>query len=409
MLYYGYMDKQFLAFPKGFLWGTASSSYQVEGGLTNDWSEWEKSSRRLKWLKKRGLDPLEYQSGLAANSWERMEDDIACIKRLNNNAYRFSVEWSRIEPEEGVFNEEALEKYRHFVRRLKEEGIEPFITLWHWPVPLWLRAQGAWEKASTIERFIRYAEKVVTALPEVKFWITLNEVEGYVGNGYLTGIWPPAKHNFFLYRRVLNNLIAAHNQAYGAIKKINPAAQVTIATPQAHFVAAPDPISRFALKIADWWWNKRFLSHVIDHIDFIGLNYYWEIDMKYLSFSKTKGPLVSDRGWSIRPEGLYHVLVGLKKYGLPIYITENGISDSNDSQRPDFIRGMLSNAQRAIAEGVDLRGYFYWSLLDNFEWAFGYASKFGLYSFDKKTWERSPRPSADLYGQIAKDNGLSVE
>lgn len=402
------MDKKFLAFPDGFLWGTATSAYQIEGGLTNDWSEWEKSPRRLAYLKKKGWRPEEFQSGKAANSWEHFEDDITCIKELNNNAYRFSIDWSRLEPEEGVFNEKALAIYAAFVKRLKEEGIEPFVTLWHWPLPLWLRDKGGWENPQTIDYFIRLTQKVARALSGVRFWMTLNEVEGYAGNGYLTGIWPPAKHSFFSYHRVLNNLITAHHAAYATLKKINPSAQVTIATPQAYFKSASDPISKMCTKVASWWWNKRFLSKVVSALDFIGLNYYWEIKVSGPTYSKTKGPLVSDRGWTISPEGLYRVLVDLKKYQLPIYITENGVSDPDDSLRPEFIRGMLRAAHRALSEGVDLRGYFHWSLLDNFEWAFGYISKFGLYSIDTKSWQRIAKPSAGVYAKIAKENGLEA-
>ncbi len=401
------MNTSFLRFPDGFFWGTATSSYQIEGGLTNDWSAWEQSPRRLADLERRGLGPAtDFQSGQAANSWEHLEDDIAAIKRLNNTAYRFSVEWSRIEPEEGRFDGEALARYAHFVQRLKEEGIEPFVTLWHWPLPLWLHEKGGWEYAGIAERFALYAEKVVSALAGVRFWITLNEPEGFSGNSYLIGLWPPQKTNPFAYWRVLSHLVAAHKRAHEVIKRLVPDSQVSISTPRAYFVSWPDPISRLARFFARWWWNDRLLDRVADTIDFVGFNYYWRVKVKLFGYSKNEGERRSDMGWEIYPEGIYHELISLKKYNLPIYITENGLADATDALRPAFIRDMLANVHRAIGEGADVRGYFYWSLLDNFEWSHGFGPKFGLYGVDRTTWQRLPRPSADVYAQIAKHNGL---
>lgn len=399
------MNEQ-LSFPKGFLWGAATSSYQIEGGLVNDWSEWEKSPRRLARLKRKGLNPSDFQSGLAADSWNRMEEDIACLKQINATAYRFSIEWARIEPEEGRFNEAALAHYAHFIGRLREEGIEPFVTLWHWPLPLWLSAKGGWARKNIVEYFAKYTERVVEALPTVKFWITLNEPEGYTGNSYLIGMWPPQCTNLFTYNKVLNNLIDAHHAACKIIKEKLPQSSISIATPRAHFVSLNNPISRLATKFAAWWWNDRFLKRIINSIDFIGLNYYWWINVAYLSYSKTKGPLVTDMGWTVNAEGLYYSLLDLKKYNKPIYITENGLADGRDALRAQFITSMLEQIHRAIASGVDVRGYLHWSLLDNFEWAHGFEQKFGLFEVDRKTFERRPRPSVQVYAEIAKNNSL---
>ncbi len=404
------MESSTLRFPDGFFWGTATSSYQIEGGLTNDWSLWEQSPRRLAALKKQNLAPaVEFQSGQASNSWEHLEDDIAAIKRIHNNAYRFSIEWSRVEPDDGVFDETAISRYAHFVRRLKEEGIEPFVTLWHWPLPLWLHAKGGWEHAATIDRFVAYAQKMVEALPDVRFWITLNEPEGFTGNSYLIGIWPPQKKNPIIYWKVLNHLVAAHNRAYTAIKLIRPEAQISISTPRAYFTSWPDPISFLAKRFARWWWNDRFMNAIKDRLDFVGFNYYWRVQVGLFGYSKSAGPRQSDMGWEIYPEGIYHELIELKKYNLPIYITENGLADADDSKRPTFLRDMLANVHRAISEGADVRGYFHWSLIDNFEWAHGFGPKFGLFAVDRTTWERIPRPSATLYGQIAKKNAVIMK
>jgi len=399
------MDNQ-KTFPQGFLWGAATSSYQIEGGLINDWSEWEKSPRRIAELKKRGLNPLDYQSGRAANSWEMMDEDIECLKQINANAYRFSIEWSRIEPEEGRFDQAVINRYSELIAKLQNAGIEPFVTLWHWPLPLWLRDQGGWKSEKSIEYFKLFTERVVQAFPTVKFWITLNEPEGYTGNGFLIGIWPPQQINIFNYHKVLKNLVAAHHASYAVIKEALPHAQISIATPRAHFVSSSDPISYFFCKFASWWWNDRFLKRIINSIDFIGLNYYWWINVTLLSFSKTKGPKVSEIGWTINPDGLYYCLLDLQKYNKPIYITENGLADAADSQRAWFIKSMLESILRAIGDGVDVRGYLHWSLLDNFEWAHGYDKKFGLFAVDYKTFQRTARPSAYEYGLIAKNNSL---
>jgi len=402
------MDNKILKFPAGFLWGAATSAYQIEGGLVNDWSEWEKSPRRLAELKAKGLNPLDFQSAQAVNSWEMLEADIECLKKINATAYRFSIDWSRIEPEEGRFDEVVLSRYASFIARLREEKIEPFVTLWHWPLPLWLKAKGGWTSLKIVECFKNFTDRVVDAFPTVKFWMTLNEPEGYAGNSYLIGIWPPQRTNLFTYNKVLKNLIKAHHAAYKIIKEKLPDSKISIATPRAHFVSAADPLSKLFTKIAAWWWNDRFLKRIINSIDFIGLNYYWWINVKFLSFSKTKGPVVSEMGWTINAEGIYYSLLDLKKYNKPIYITENGLADEHDKQRAWFIESMLQQVHRAINQGVDVRGYLHWSLLDNFEWSHGFGKKFGLFSVDHQTFERRARASVETYAKIAGSNELII-
>ncbi len=397
------MESQPFKFPKGFLWGTATSAYQIEGGLINDWSEWEKSPSRIAFLKAKNLNPADFQSGLAANSWNNLEADIACIKKLNNNTYRFSLEWSRIEPEEGQFNQEALKKYHDFIVRLKAEGIEPFVTLWHWPLPLWLRDQGGWTNKKIIDYYRRYVDIVVKALPEVIFWLTLNEPTIYAGKSYLEGAWPPQKKNFFLYLRVLKYLIKSHEVAYTTIKKINKDARVGIVMNNIDFDPAPGVLNKMLAGIINWWWNERILNKIKHYQDIIGLNFYFHNRINY-GFSKNKNKKVSDMGWELYPQSITAVLLRLKKYSLPIYITENGLADSKDTYRAWYIKEVLGYIHKAIKAGVDVRGYFYWSLLDNFEWDKGFGPKFGLFSVDIKDWLRLARPSAEVYAEIAKNN-----
>lgn len=398
-------DKNY-QFPKDFLWGAATSAYQIEGGLINDWSEWEKSPKRLAELKKKNLNPVDFQSGLACNSWEMMEEDIKCLKAIKATAYRFSVDWSRIEPEEGKFDEKALSRYADFVRRLQEENIEPFVTLWHWPIPLWLRDKGGWSFGLAIEYFKKYVKQVAIAMPTVKFWITLNEPDIYTGNGYLKGIWPPQKKNIFIYLKVLNNLVKAHVVAYDVLKLANPTCQIGIATPNFYFESASGLVNKLLKFGADWWWNNNFLNQIKNKQDFIGLNFYRHNLVNY-GFSENKNGKTSDMGWELYPDGIYHVIMDLaKKYNKPIYITENGLADEQDVNREWYIKEIIKNISRAINDGAEVKGYLYWSLLDNFEWAEGFKPKFGLFSVDRKTFTRNMRPSARAYSEVIKNNYL---
>ncbi|MEI6596872.1 MAG: family 1 glycosylhydrolase, partial [bacterium] len=220
------MSKQILKFPDGFFWGASTSAYQVEGGAINDWSEWEKSAARIKQLKALGKNPEDYISGQACNSYEMFAADLECLKELGVSSYRFSIEWSRIEPEEGKFNEAAINYYRNIIKLLKENKIEPFVTLWHYPVPLWLRNLGGWESGKMEKYFCRYAEKIVTEFKnEVIFWTTLNEPDIYSGFSYLSGKFPPNKKNPLAYWRVLHNMIKVHRSVYKKIKAISPKAK----------------------------------------------------------------------------------------------------------------------------------------------------------------------------------------
>lgn len=392
-------------FPTGFYWGTATSAHQIEGGLTNDWSEWEKSSARTASLEAQGLNPADYQSGQADNSWNHFEADIACLEWLNCNAYRFSIEWARIEPEEGIFNEAALEHYHQFIKRLQEKGIEPFVTLWHFSNPLWIQKKGGWTNKETVSCFARYAQKVVSAFPEVKFWLTLNEPQIYAGKSYVEGHWPPQKKNIFLYFKVFRNLIKAHRAAYEVIKEHNSESQVGVVVNNIDFDAAPGIINTILAGTIHWWWNLYFLNQIKNYQDIIGVNFYFHNRVNY-GFSKNEYKKVSEMGWELYPASIKPILLHLKRYQKPIYITENGLADSKDQYRAWYIQEVLRYALEAIKEGADLRGYFHWSLLDNFEWAEGFTKKFGLFTVDRTTWERRPRPSAEVYAQIAKNNHL---
>jgi beta-glucosidase len=402
------MTLKILKFPTGFLWGAATSAYQIEGGLVNDWSEWEKSPKRVKKLKAQGLNPADFQSGLAADSWNRFEEDLACLKKINASAYRFSIDWSRVEPEEARFDEGTLNHYSTMVARLREENIEPFVTIWHWPIPLWLRDKGGFEAKKIIFYFTRFAERVALALPTVKFWLTINEPTVYTGDSYFRGIWPTQKRNIFAYLKVLNNLAKVHKATYALLKKINPDCQVGIASSHMYFEAGPGIINKFAKTCADWWQNNHFLDQIKEQQDFIGLNFYLHVLLNY-GF-KDKNKKTSDLGWELSPSAIYNMVMYLnERYHKPIYITENGLADAKDTYRTWYIEEALIGLHKAISEGADVRGYLHWSLIDNFEWTHGYSGKFGLFSVDRKTFIRTPRPSALVYAEICKNNELKIE
>jgi beta-glucosidase len=430
-------------FPKYFFWGSSNSAYQVEGGNRNNWTEWEKKrtasflfrsaeggianagrkrgealKEKLEEVKKNWPNyilnnypnPLQkenYISSRSCDHYNRYEEDFDIAKSLGHNAHRFSIEWSRIEPEEGRFNKKEIEHYREVIRALRRRKIEPFVTIWHWTIPLWVRDKGGFESKKTSYYFLRYAERITQEFKnDVKFWITINEPEIYAGNSYLKGIWPPQKKKLFSYFKIFKNLIKIHRQAYKIIKNINIDFQVGIAKNNIYFEACQNKIINYFLKnLADWWWNFYFLNKIKKHQDFIGLNYYFHNRIDF-GFNRNENKEVSDTGWEIYPEGIYHVLKDLKKYNKPIFITENGLADAGDKKREKFIKEHLRWIHKAIEEGVDVQGYLYWSLLDNFEWDKGFWPRFGLVEIDYKTLERKVRSSAFKYGEICRKNVL---
>jgi beta-glucosidase len=240
---------------------------------------------------------------------------------------------------------------------------------------------------------------------EVNFWITLNEPMVYASQSYLVGEWPPQKRNPFSLWRVINNLAAAHRAAYGVLKNIDAGNRVGIAKHNIYFEAANNAfVNRILKAAADWWWNFRFLNKIKGHQDFIGLNYYFHNFVNYGFNGQFSYEKKSDIEWGLHPEGIYYLLKDLKKYGLPVYITENGLADRGDQHRAWYISEVLTSVHRAISEGVDVKGYFHWSLIDNFEWAEGFRPRFGLYEIDYQTYERQARPSAQFYADICKNN-----
>lgn len=390
------MGKSDLKFPAGFYWGTATSAHQVEGSNFNNWSIWEKSGKRIERLKKQGKNPQEYISGRACDHYHLYEQDFDLAKSLNNNAHRFSIEWSRIEPKKGQIDQKEIEHYRKVLVALKERQLEPFVTLYHWTLPNWLAQKGGWLNPKAPYYFDRFVKIVSENLFDyVNFWITINEPNVYASNCYLRGLWPPQRKNLFKYFRILKSLVRAHQLAYKSLRLIDLECRVGITKNNIYFSGFP---------LIGYFWNSYFLNKIKREQDFIGLNYYFQH-----CFPKKKNLPVSDVGWSIYPQGIYFVLKDLKKYQKAIYITENGLADAQDIKRAKFIKDHLAWIHQAIQEEMDVRGYFYWSLLDNFEWDKGFWPRFGLMEVDYKTMERKIRPSAFQYAKICQNNRLEFK
>lgn len=406
-------------FPKNFLWGAATSAHQVEGDNHNDWSKWEKENaeklareaktKYAKWQQEKFpemFNPANYISGEAANHYNLYEKDFDIAKSLGHNSHRFSIEWSRIEPEEGEFNEKEIEHYRQVVKALRARGMEPFVTLWHWPLPVWLSAKGGWESKKIADYFERYAGKMAKEIPDIKFWITLNEPEVYASHSYLSGNWTPQKRNYFVYRRVIRNLVKAHKKAYTVIKSVQPDSKIGIAKHNLYFEAYKNRlVNKFLKKISDMWWNEWFLKKIKKHQDVIGVNNYHHNRINY-GFNKNENKKISDMAWELYPESLAFVVRDLAKYKLPIYVAEHGLADADDSRREWFLTESLKHLQCAIQEGVPVKGYTHWSLLDNFEWDKGFWPRFGLVEIDYKTMGRRIRNSAQTYAKICQSNEL---
>ena len=379
-----------LQFPSGFLWGCATSAYQVEGGIENaDWSQ-------------------VYPARDAADHYNRYEEDFALLSKLSQNAFRFSIEWSRVEPKEGVFNEKEIEHYRKVLESLRAKDITPIVTLHHFTTPLWLAEKGGWANEEAVKYFSRFAQRMAKEYGElVGLWIPINEPLNYAFVGYLEGRWVPKKRNPFLFFKVLGNLIKAHNKVYKILHKEIPKARVGAAQNVVYVEAfSSAPWDRAVAFIARSLQNRWVLDRIKDSLDFIGVNYYFHSRIRFPGLQQNENKVVSDVGWEIYPEGIYHAVKEIGEYGLPIYIMENGVADSKDRLRKKFIQEHLFWLHKAIQEGIDVRGYMHWSFLDNVEWEKGIGPRFGLVEVDYSTQRRIPRPSASFYATICKENKL---
>ncbi|MBX2866649.1 family 1 glycosylhydrolase [Candidatus Kaiserbacteria bacterium] len=400
-------------FPDGFYWGAGTSAYQVEGNIYN--TDWALAAEE-------GRVP---RAGKSSDHYNYFEEDFDLAKELGHNAHRFSIEWARIEPEEGTFDHKEIEHYREVLKALRKRGLEPYVTLWHFTLPLWFSEKGGFERKDAPEIFARYCSFVMKELGDLFTHVsTMNEPNVYATHGWLYGAWPPFKQwrilgkkigkedgtsrrtqssflNIFRYFKVSDNLIRAHRQAYFEIKKVSPKAEVSVVKHVHYFYANKNPLNKLLARFMNYQQTTRFMNKVADSCDEIGLNFY-----RSTQFGDTRTHTYTDMGWKIVPEDIYGALMLLRQYKKPIFIAEAGLADANDVHRAEYIRVQVSSVWRAIQEGVDVRGHMYWSLLDNYEWALGYEKRFGLVEIDYQTLKRTPRPSAQVYQKICVENAV---
>lgn len=410
---------QTLGFPKSFLWGSATASHQVEGGNYNQWTVWELENAKTKsvqaeyqygdweswnYIKTEARKPDNYVSGKLANHYENYEEDFEFLKKMHMNAYRFSVEWSRIEPSEGQFDTREIEHYKNYVAKLKAMDIEPVLTLFHFSLPVWFADKGGFERRSNVKYFVRFAKKIVSELgSNIRFIITINEPEVYAIKSYYSQEWPPMGSSMIKIIKVLLNLGLAHRKTAKMIHAINRRYKVSIAKSSSYIYAGDNSIvSRVSAYILRLITEDLVLIWFLKGCDFLGVNFY---QTNRVLGSRIHNPEINrnDLDWYMNPSDIEFVLDRYhRKYKLPIMITENGLADSKDENRKWWISETILAMQRSMKKGVKLLGYLHWSLLDNFEWAHGKWPRFGLVSVNYKTNELKLRPSAEWFGRIIK-------
>ncbi|MBF4691617.1 glycoside hydrolase family 1 protein [Fusibacter ferrireducens] len=422
--------------PSTFKLGSATAATQIEGGdLNSNWYHWGLQGRIAN----------QESSIVAADHYNRYREDIDLMKQLHQEVYRMSIEWSRIEPEEGIWSEEGIKHYRQELTLLIEAGIEPLVTLHHFSQPQWFEAIGAWTHDKCVFYFTRFVKKVIESIGDlVNEYCTINEPNVLVNDSYMDGNFPPGKKgDMKAYFKASKHLILAHLESYQLIHKMRTEmgysdTMVGMVHHLAYFESAKkDPFTKMSRNILDYAFHTLFLKGMVEgqlafpighgyphgkgiFCDFIGINYYSR-HMIHFKFNpgmlfgeiKFKAGLtdesLNDMGWEIYPKGLYEVVEKVyRKYALPIYITENGIPDSQDQKRTKFIITHLEQVHFLIEAGVDIRRYYYWSLLDNLEWHDGYGPRFGLIEVNYKTLERSIRSSGKVYAQICQTKKIGA-
>ncbi len=415
-------EKEDLNFPKGFLWGTATSAYQVEGGIKNDWS-------------KNGLD-----AGKAANHFEEFDNDFKIAKSLGNNAYRMSIEWARIEPEKDQWSQEGVDFYKKIFKSLKKHGLKPMVTIHHFTNPIWTEKFGGWENKEIIERFAKFTTFLAKTFgDDVDLWLTFNEPNVYALKSFATGDWPPFKKDRQITLYVMNNILKAHAEAYRILHEFDntdaDSDGIACEVGFAQHIAVLEPfwvlnpldhlMTYFQNKVFnEAFWDacttgkfdlfipglksidEPFNEKLKNSMDFVGFNYYtrWFIKANGDNVPNEKGEL-TDMKWEIYPTGLGKSIQlannYAKKRNLPIYITEVGLSDPNDSKRGKYIVTHTKSMLDEIKKGSNVKGFMFWSLMDNFELADGYGPKFGLMTIDRKI-----KQSAYVYKEIAETNSI---
>jgi beta-glucosidase len=406
-----------------FFWGVATSAFQLEGSAQADWALW---------------DPVLQSKPYITHHYRLFREDLKLLKELGVNAYRFSVEWSRIQPEEDQWNDEAIHHYQEIVQTLRQTNIEPMVTLHHFTHPQWFLKKYPWHGDQSVAKFLNYIEKVVSFLKNVRYWITFNEPYVLLLGGYLEGCMPPGIQDFSSFLKALKNILYSHQKAYDLIHSITNDAMVSIAHNMATFAPSQrwSPFDRLLTHFAQYFYNHSLLDAFLTgrlrirfpfvksiemdvplkgKLDFFGVNYYTRIHLKFNPFHKMGVELkykdeeshgFTDMGWEIHPHGMERVLREVSKLSVPIIVTENGIATHDDHKKERFIKSHVDVIEGCLKKQMDIRGYFYWSLMDNYEWLRGFDARFGLYRVDYETLKRKPTIAAAFYSYIIKSRSL---
>ena len=420
-----------LVFPPDFTFGVATSAYQVEGGIENDWSQWERAGK---------LNDPQGRAGRGAEHWARFFDDVPLISALGAKAYRLSIEWARVEPRRGQWDDSALTGYRARLEALVRAGIRPVVTLHHFTHPPWFHAETPWHEASCLVAWQGYVERCAELLSGLDCAVTtINEPEVFLLGGYLSGKMPPGLSDGRLAFAAMANLVRAHVIARQALLARSPTMPIGIA--QNVMMFAPrrvwNPLDQALTRLAEASYNHGFLEALstgqlrvqmpglmtgradIDgaarSTDFTGINYYTRAHLRFMSrapfvafdFLDKHGRGLTDIGWEDYPEGFGALLKQMTRYGLPVWVTENGIDDRRGTRRARYLYEHLRQLLLARREGVNVTTYLHWSLFDNFEWLEAWGPRFGLYRVDFATLERTRTSSGDYFARLARERVLT--
>ena len=407
---------------KKFYWGASTASHQVEGNNYNQWTVWEelnagrlaagakKSYSYLKnWddIKVEATNPNNYLSSNGVDHYNRFEEDFDLAKSMGLNSFRFTIEWSRIEPNEGEWNQAEIDHYKKYIFAMHKRGLEPFLNIWHWTMPVWFTNIGGFEKKKNLKYFDRFVKKIAEELlVDVNYVLVLNEPLVYATMSYLSGDWPPSLKRPIKTIIVLINLTRAHKLAYRNLKARKPLIKIGIAAHITNFKTAKNNfVGRTVVKMSDYFWNLWFLNRIEQQLDFIGINHYFTNYFKNWKFNNNPDHPLSDMGWYMEPSSLNMAIDNMwSTYKKPIIISENGLADRNDKNRKWWLEETFASLKKSKDSGVDLIGYLHWSLLDNFEWAYGWWPNFGLISVDRENMKRTKRKSSEYYSSFITKN-----
>ena len=393
------------AFPEGFRWGTAAAAHQVEGNnVNNDWWEWENRAGSI----------CAEPSGDACDHYHRYPADIALLAALGFDNYRFSIEWSRIEPEEGQFSRAALDHYRRMCAACLEHGIDPVVTFHHFTTPRWATADDGWAGPKIVDRFTRFCEQATGHLGDlIATGCTINEPNVVSFVSYQMGVFPPGTVSTELWHASTDNFVAAHRRAYEVIKAGPGDFPVGLTLSMDDFQAVPadDPAALDQLAELRRSSEDVYLDACRGD-DFIGVQTYSRHRVgPDGSLPPEDGVDVLPMGYEYWPESLAATIRRAWEVTehVPVLVTENGIGTGDDDQRIRYVAAALDGVLDCLDDGIDVRGYTYWSCLDNFEWVFGYGPRFGIIDVDRTTQRRTVKPSGEWLGRIARANALPAD